>query len=304
MQSYIFPGQGSQKVGMGKDLYEAFPEAREAYLRAKAITQTDWAAISFEADKDTLSKTQFTQPCLFLNSAAILASLGDNARFDGVAGHSLGEYSALFAASVLTFDDAFSCVVERGRLMSAAKSGGMLAPLGANDEGVFTVVETLSAEGVLVVANRNAPGQMIVSGEEGLLDKAAAALVEIAGAKKVLRLPVSGAFHSPLMREAGETMAEILSKIPFTEPKVSFYANVSGTREGDPNRIRKLLVEQITNPVLWINQIKAMSEDGFDTFVEIGPGSVLQNLVSRIVPDAKIRGISTAESVHAERSGE
>ena len=287
---------------MGKDLYDAFPEAREIYDRAKNLTGTDWAAISFEGDKETLFLTSNTQPCLFINSCAILHSLGEAAKFEGTAGHSLGEYSALYAAGVLKFEDALLAVVERGKLMAQAKSGGMLAPIGADDEKIFAVVANLQKEGVLVVANINAPGKFVVSGDIALLDKATSALQKDAGAKKVFRLPVSGAFHSPLMEDAGKEMSDVLSKINFNPPKIPFYANASGRSESDPGQIRSLLVAQITSPVRWIDQIRAMNNDGFAEFVEVGSGKVLQGLVARIVPDAITYGISNADDVNKEKS--
>ncbi len=298
--AYIFPGQGSQIPGMGKDLYDKYLEVRELYNKARALTGTDWAEITFEGDKKTLSQTQNTQPCIFLNSAVVLRIIERVTLPSAVAGHSLGEYSALYTAGVLNFEETLLSVIERGKLMSEAKSGGMLAPLGAEDKKVIDVVSDLQRSGVIVVANYNASGQLIVSGEENILETAGERLKAEAGAKRVLRLPVSAAFHSPLMREAKDEMSKVLDRAEFSEPKTAFFANATGARIENPSDIKNQLIEQITSPVLWIDQVKALVDFGVEEFVEIGPGKVLQGLVSRIAPSAQTRGISDIESVEEE----
>ena len=282
---YVFPGQGSQFPGMGKDLYEKYADVREIYERAKVIAGFNVAEISFEADKETLSRTQYTQPCIFVHSFAALTAMARKAQYDAVAGHSLGEYCALVAAKSISFEDGLAALAERGRLMAAAKEGTMLAPIGASLDDVQSVVADLQQEGIIEIANYNAPGQFVISGEKAILDKAAE-MLKSKGVKKVVPLAVSGAFHSPLMAEAAKEMEKMLATIEFRAPQVAFYANVTGDRVENPQEIRKNLVLQLTSSVQWIKTIESMMRDGHSSFVEVGPGKVLQGLIKRIAESA------------------
>ncbi len=287
--AYLFPGQGSQFPGMGKEFYEKYPEVREIYSNARNITGFDVAEISFESDKKTLAQTQYTQPCIYVHSFAVLSVLGGKAQFDGSAGHSLGEYTALAAAGVFSFDDGLAAVTERGKLMAEAKEGGMIAPLGAKLEDVQSVVNELKNEGVIEIANYNAPGQFIISGDKALMPGAAEILKE-RGVRKVIHLPVGGAFHSPLMADAQKEMGKVLDNIEFRVPKIDFYANVTGDKVENPEEIKTNLIQQLTHPVRWIDIVQSMVRDNFAIFYEIGPGKVLRGLTKRIADDVEAEG--------------
>ncbi len=287
--AFVFPGQGSQFSGMGKDLFDKFDRAKEVYKSANRIAGFDIAAMSFDGDKATLAKTEFTQPCIFVHSYAALVTAGAHVKFDAVAGHSLGEYAALTAAGVLCFEDALDSVLERGRLMASASEGGMIAPVGAELDVVQAVVQSLKNEGAIEIANYNAPGQFIISGAKNLMPRAELMLKNL-GIKRVLELPVSGAFHSPLMEDARREMSKLLAKTDFKPPRVKFYANVTGDEVADPESIREFLVSQLTMPVLWIDTVKNAHRDGTTRFYELGPGKVLQGLIKRIEPSVETFG--------------
>ena len=302
--AYIFPGQGSQYVGMGKDLFLEFPAAKEVFQKADATLGFPLSKICFEGPEEELKKTRNTQPAIFLHSLAVWKILNpkDAAM---VAGHSLGEYSALVVAGALTFEDALKLVRLRGELMQRAgeeNPGTMAAVVGLDAKVVGEVCCTAWTEGVVQAANFNSPGQVVISGSVNGVRKG----MEIAkerGAKLVKELVVSGAFHSPLMQPAKDGLKVALDEVKIHDAKIPVYANVTAKPVQKASDIRIMLFEQVTSPVRWHETVVNMVADGAKSFIEIGPGKVLQGLVKRIAPDVPVSGVDTAAGVSAAARG-
>jgi [acyl-carrier-protein] S-malonyltransferase len=287
MNAYIFPGQGAQFVGMGLDLYENHSTAQELFEDANGILGFSITDIMFEGTPEDLKQTKVTQPAIFLHSVILSKVLGDSFKPDMVAGHSLGEFSALVANGTLTFEDGLKLVSQRALAMQKAcelKPSTMAAVLGLEDG----IVEKICAEvdGVVVPANYNCPGQLVISGELDAVNIACEKLKE-AGARRALLLPVGGAFHSPLMEPAREELAAAIEATQFGTPSCPIYQNVTTTAVSNADEIKKNLILQLTAPVKWTQSVQQMVEDGAKTFVEVGPGKVLQGLVKKISPDAE-----------------
>jgi [acyl-carrier-protein] S-malonyltransferase len=301
--AYVFPGQGSQYVGMGKDLYAEFSVAKELFLKADSILAFSLSKICFEGPEEELKQTKNTQPAIFLQSLAVWNILKpQNAAM--VAGHSLGEYSALVAAGALAFEDGVRLVRLRGELMQKAgeeNPGTMAAVVGLDAKTVGEVCCTAWPEGIVQAANFNSPGQIVISGSVSGVHKAME-LGKQRGAKLVKELVVSGAFHSPLMQSAKDGLKVALDKTEFRDAKIPVYINVTAKPVQKANEIRAMLFEQVTSPVRWEETIVNMSADGASSFIEIGPGKVLQGLVKRIVPGASIAGFDTAASISAAKT--
>ena len=284
--AFVFPGQGAQFPGMGKDLFENHPVARSYFEQANAILGFDLTGIMFSGSEEDLRQTRVTQPAVFLHSVALNATLTQAAP-DMVAGHSLGEFSALVANKTLAFEDALRLVYARAMAMQKAceiKPSTMAAVLGLED----AVVEKVCAEtpGVVVAANYNCPGQLVISGEVPSVELACENL-KAAGAKRALMLSVGGAFHSPLMEPAREELAAAIEKTTFAKPICPVYQNVTASAVVDPSAIKANLVAQLTAPVRWTQSVRQMVNDGAGKFVEVGPGKVLQGLVKKIHPEAE-----------------
>lgn len=282
MTAYVFPGQGAQFSGMGKDLYDASTQAKELFQQANDILGFDISKIMFEGSADELKETKVTQPAIFLHSTILATVLGDRFQPDMVAGHSLGEISALVANKTLKFEDGLKLVYKRALAMQKAcemQPSTMAAVLGLDD----AVVEKICSEteGIVVAANYNCPGQLVISGEVEAVEKACESLKE-AGAKRALMLPVGGAFHSPLMAPAGDELADAIENTLFSNPICPIYQNVSTTAVTEPSEIKKNLIAQLTAPVKWTQSIENMIKDGATKFIEVGPGNVLQGLVKKI----------------------
>jgi [acyl-carrier-protein] S-malonyltransferase len=286
MKAVIFPGQGSQFSGMGRDLYEQQPAARQLMDQANEILGFRLTDVMFTGSDEDLRQTNVTQPAIFLHSVALAASLPDLAPAM-VAGHSLGEFSALVAAKVLKFDDALQLVAQRAQAMQAAceeQPGTMAAILGLDDDTVVRICQEISAAGnVVVAANFNCPGQLVISGSQRGIEIACEQL-KAAGAKRALPLSVGGAFHSPLMQSAEAALARAIEQTPFAAGICPIYQNVDAASHRDPDEIRQNLVRQLTAPVRWTQLVQNMAADGATEFVECGPGKVLQGLVKKIAP--------------------
>lgn len=299
--AFIFPGQGAQSVGMGKDAYDAVPAARDLFLTADEQLGFPLSSIIFNGPDEDLKQTVNTQPALLATSMAYLEAIrGKGFEPDYVAGHSLGEYSALVCAGVLSFEEAVSIVRARGEYMEAAVPGGqgaMAAVLGADREALSELCKSITAEGhVVELANMNCPGQIVISGSaQGVA--AAAERVKEAGGKRAIPLEVSGPFHSTLMKEAANRLANKLEQAAFNTPSVPVVANVTARPVEDAAAIRGLLVEQVYSPVLWHDSVEWMIAQGVDTFVEIGPGSVLSGLIKKIDKSVKVINVNSLDSV-------
>lgn len=288
MKAYVFPGQGAQFPGMGKDLYDAYPEAKEMFDRADEILGFEISKIMFEGTAEELTQTKVTQPAVFLHSVISNKIISQKAKPEMVAGHSLGEFSALVACGALDFEDALVLVSKRAMAMQKAcelQSSTMAAVLGLENEVVEKICSEI--EGTVVAANYNCPGQIVISGETDAVMKACEALTE-AGARRCLPLAVGGAFHSPLMEPAREELAKAIEKTTFHKPFCPIYQNVSTTAVIDPSEIQKNLNKQLTSPVKWTQSVQNMIKDGATTFVEVGPGKVLSGLVKKIDRNAAV----------------
>ncbi|MDO6490313.1 MAG: ACP S-malonyltransferase [Cellulophaga sp.] len=282
MNAYIFPGQGAQFVGMGLDLYEKYPLAQELFEKANDILGFRITDIMFEGTPEDLKQTKVTQPAIYLHSVIMSKVMGDAFKPDMVAGHSLGEFSALVANGTLTFEDGLKLVSQRALAMQKAcemQSSTMAAVLGLEDNVVEKVCEEI--DGVVVAANYNCPGQLVISGEVEAINTACEKLKE-AGARRALLLPVGGAFHSPLMEPAREELAAAIENTTFSEPSCPIYQNVPTTAVKDAEEIKKNLISQLTAPVKWTQSVQNMVADGATLFTEVGPGKVLQGLVKKI----------------------
>lgn len=301
-RALLFSGQGSQYVGMMKDINEIIPEANDFIKMADNILGYKLSEICFNGPIETLKETRYTQPAIFLHSALILHLLKDKLEFNATAGHSVGEYAALFASGVLGFEDAIKLVALRGELMFKAgknEPGTMLAVINLDDEKVEDVCKRLTDNGngnVVVAANYNSPSQIVVSGSAQYIRENANAFKE-AGAKLVKELVVSGAFHSPLMEPAKKELEIAINKTDFNNSKVPVYCNVYAKPLTHANEIKDALIRQLTSPVMWTQTMRKMKIDGFETLIEIGPGNVLQGLAKRTIEGVSLSGIDKAEDV-------
>ena len=288
---YVFPGQGAQYTGMGKDLYEQSAEAKALFEQANEILGFRITDIMFEGTAEELRQTKVTQPAVFLHSVILAKVLGVEPA--AVAGHSLGEFSALVVAGALSFEEGLRLVAKRAMAMQRAcemEQGTMAAVIRLSDEVIEQVCESI--DGVVVAANYNCPGQLVISGAVNAVNEACVKLKE-AGARRALVLPVGGAFHSPLMEPARKELAEAIEVAEFKEPICPIYQNVDAKPHTSPKEIKQNLIEQLTAPVRWTQIVENMAADGFDNYVELGPGAVLQGLIGKISSGAIVESKAT-----------
>lgn len=294
MKAFVFPGQGAQFVGMGKELYDNSPLAKELFDKANDILGYRITDIMFNGTDEELKLTKVTQPAVFLHSVISALCMGDAFKPSMVAGHSLGEFSALVAAGALSFEDGLRLVYARAMAMQKAcdvAPGTMAAIIGLSDEKVEEICREVSTAGdVVIPANYNCPGQLVISGNVGAVN-AACERLKAAGAKRALPLKVGGAFHSPLMKPAKDELQEAIEKTDFNDPKCAVYQNVDGKPHTVAADIKANLISQLTSPVRWTSSVQNMVADGADDFTECGPGKALQGMIARIAKDVKAHGI-------------
>ena len=295
----VFPGQGGQKVGMGRELYDGIGAAKETFESAGQILGYSISEKIFNGPAEELKKTEITQPAVFTVSAAALAALKSKMRDMKpafVAGHSLGEYAAVYASGALDFENTLKLVAARGRIMAKISGGGMAVIMGLDDIKVKEICAAV--EGIAEAVNFNSPGQVVIAGDKEGVEQASAAAKE-AGAKRALPLAVSGPFHSSLMKPAQDEFAEFIKTIEFKRAEIPIVTNCRGEAVTEPEKIKQALIDQIASPVLWVDSINLMIKAGVDTFIECGPGQVVGGLIKRISPDAKTLSVADMVSLEA-----
>ncbi len=299
--TFLFPGQGSQKVGMGQDFFQAFDNAKRRFDEAGITLGRDLASICFNGPEEVLTATQNTQPALFTVESIICDTLREKGVLPSyTAGHSLGEYSALYAAGFISFTDGIRITAKRGELMAQAGKdapGAMAAVIGMTIQRIQEVLST-QVKGIVVCANQNSPDQTVISGEIAAV-KDACEKLKVAGAKKSIVLPVSGAFHSPLMRKAADEFAAFIASFTFQNPRCPVIANVTAQAENDPAKVKELLVKQLVSPVKWVDSMKFLASLDYGACIELGPGSVLRNLAKKCQDELNVLPCGTVEDVYS-----